>query len=276
MKISNLKRIISVVLLLSLCLPLAACGKKKDETVELNAYEKTIPAAVSPSSGVGRKDIKPDMQQQAPTGHTIVVDAGHGFMDGGCGEGVYEDGTLEKDINFAVASLLADRLKLLGYTVIMTHDGENLPAADTNNNRIFSATERVVYVNSLKDVDYLISIHVNSFDDSSVSGMHIYYQQSSVKVNDWGKTITEDIADAIHDEAGEPRPLVKDGTDPYTSFALTREVTIASTLLEIGFASNPSDAEKMVDDEWRETLANSIASGIDRFFKELDGVTDVK
>lgn len=258
-------------LALTVLLSLLSCSKKVEEEIK-NAYEMTVPAEVSDTAGVGRANYVPPLTQQDDTGRVIVVDPGHGFVDGGCGEGVYPDGTLEKDINFAVASKLAERLGLLGYTVIVTHDGVNYPAADTNQNRIFSATERVSYINSLKKADFVLSVHVNSFDDDTVSGMNIYYQQSGVKLNTWSGDIAASIADKIGEAYDTPnKPNVKDGTDPNTSFALTRDVKFASSLIEIGFVSNATDAENMVDAEWQQTLANAIADGIDAFFRNDSG-----
>ena len=271
-------RTLCFVLSLLMCYTvLLSCShsSEDDEEAPKNAYEETMPASIGADSGLerekgGRKD---DIEQQEATGHTICVDPGHGFVDGGCGEGFYSDGTLEKDINLAIAEKLSARLALLGYKVIQTHDGKNIPAADTNMNNIFSATERVTYINGL-NIDYLISIHVNAFDsDTSVSGMNIYYQQSYAKVNTWGATVAKYISESIGEKVeGESAPNVKDGTDPNTSFALTRDINAASSLIEVGFVTNEDDAADMVDPDWQQDVANAIAAGIDKFFKEQDGV----
>ena len=47
----------------------------------------------------------------------IVVDAGHGGMDGG---GVGVDGILEKDLNLQIAKKLENLLTEKGYSVVMT------------------------------------------------------------------------------------------------------------------------------------------------------------
>ena len=271
------KRIICAVLALGLACPLLSSCKssnKNDDDKPKNAYEASMPASYTESSGIGRE--KPgrtdDIEQQEATGRTICVDPGHGFVDGGCGEGYYLDGTLEKDINLEIATRLTERLKLLGYNVIQTHDGENIPSGDTNGNKIFSATERVEYINTLK-IDYLISIHVNALDsDPEVNGMHIYYQQSYAKINTWGEKLAKSISESIGEKVeGQTAPIVKDGTDPNTSFALTRDIKAASALLEVGFVTNKTDAENMVDPDWQQDVANAIAAGIDDFFKALDG-----
>ena len=116
--------------------------------------------AAEPSVGIGRpeeKETEPAVVYEKKN-YTICVDPGHGFVDGGTGEGVFEDGILEKDVNFAVAGKLAEFLEIRGFDVIMTHDGKNIPKADTNGNKIFNAEERAAYANTL-DIDYFVSIH---------------------------------------------------------------------------------------------------------------------
>ena len=54
------------------------------------------------------------------------------------------------------------------------------------------------------------------------------------------------------------------------SLALTRETYAAASLIEIGFATNTSDAARMLDPQWQSLLAKSIADGIDDFFKGGD------
>ena len=269
------KRVLSLALAAVMCLfVLSSCNKAETQTEKKSPYEESVPASYSANSGVERESASKynptKIDQRDKTGYTVCVDPGHGFYDGGCGEGFYSDGTLEKDITMAIATKLTERLSLLGYTVIQTHDGVNEPAQDTNMNHIFSATERVIYANSL-DIDYLVSVHVNALDsDTSVKGMHIYYQQSSVKQNTWGAAACDSIAKSIVEEVpGAKKPIIKDGTDPNTSFALTRDVTAASSLIEVGFVTNEEDAENMIDPDWQQVVANAIADGIDNFFKGL-------
>ena len=50
---------------------------------------------------------------------TVVIDAGHGGMDGGA---VAPDGTAEKDINLNIAHKLALLMRVSGYNVVMTRN----------------------------------------------------------------------------------------------------------------------------------------------------------
>lgn len=263
---SIIKRLIITLLALAVatCV-LTGCASESDGGEEKQPG-KLVSTYGTPSIGVGRVS-KTDETVTPPedTGIVICIDPGHGFMDGGCGEGLLGD-MVEKDVNLAIAKLLEEDLKNLGYTTIMTHDGTNLPSWDSNNNNIFSAAERVVYVNTL-DVDYLVSIHVNSNSDTSISGLWICYEQNARKVNDWSAGIAESISAAMTENAVDVSKIML--KDEY-SLALTRETYTAASLIEIGFATNTSDAARMLDPTWQSALAQSIANGIDDFFKGGD------
>lgn len=243
----------------------AGCSSDAGENEDKEPPKTTVTYGI-PAVGVGRVS-KTDIPDSPPekTGIVICIDPGHGFVDGGCGEGIFE-GVLEKDINLAIAKLLEEDLINLGYTTIMTHDGTNIPQWDTNKNKIFSATERVVYVNTLK-IDYLVSVHVNSNEDTSISGLWICYEQNARKVNDWSEGIAQSISDSMTKRSLD---VSKTSLKNEYSLALTRETYAAASLIEIGFATNEGDRTRMLDPTWQSALAQSIAYGIDDYFKGGD------
>lgn len=55
------------------------------------------------------------------SGKVIVLDAGHGGMDGGA---VGKSGILEKDLNLAITLKLRDALRAMGYRVVLTRDSD--------------------------------------------------------------------------------------------------------------------------------------------------------
>ena len=87
---------------------------------------RDVPVSVDsaePSDGVGR--LMPD--PITPKSFTVCIDPGHGFLDGGCGDGYFENGILEKDITLSISKKLNEALGLLGFNIIMTHDGTTFP-----------------------------------------------------------------------------------------------------------------------------------------------------
>lgn len=260
-------RSLLAVLLAAVMLLGTSCGTDESgEEKKRGASQKTA----EPSIGIGRElETKKVNEPVEPKDYTICVDPGHGFVDGGTGEGVFEDGILEKDVNLAVAKLIVEELEALGFKTVMTHDGVNLPAADTDGNQVFNPSERVAYANSL-DIDYFVSIHVNSFDDTSVNGMQIYYEQNWRKVNEWSEPIADHIADCLADAFPDAKETTIWGNEEDKTLAVTRETNAASSLIEIGFCTNETDRNNMIDPEWQSVFASAVAEGINKFFTELD------
>jgi len=241
------------------CTAFVSCGKESGSADTPRKERERRPA--TPSVGVGR--IMPEIHK--PKAFTVMIDPGHGFEDGGTGEGILPDGILEKDINLAIASYLKDDLTEYGFQIIMTHDGKSFPktVADDNNNK-FRPEERVSYANS-QDIDYYISIHVNSHTDSSASGARVYYQQTWIKKDQNSEMITRYVANSI-DNAFIGDPDVVTHND--VSLAVTRETKAAATLVEIGFCTNPTDAANMIQPEWQEQIAQAMADGIYHYYSD--------
>jgi N-acetylmuramoyl-L-alanine amidase len=224
-----------------------------------------------PSIGIGRDksaETEPEIEYE-PKNYTICVDPGHGFVDGGTGEGVFENGILEKDVNLAVSKLIVHYLEKRGFNVIMTHDGVNIPKADVNNNKIFNAEERAAYANTLA-IDYFVSIHVNSIDDTSIYGAQIYWEQEWHKVNEWSQPIAESIAEAFDAAFPDYKKMRVWGEEDERTLAVTRETKAAASLIEIGFCTNETDRNNMVDPEWQAVFAEAVADGINNFFTARD------
>ncbi len=264
----KIRKIIALILVALLILSFVSCSVETGDESLADLSDDGYPPAI-PSEGIGREDE----EQNAPTpdnnGLVICVDPGHGFLDGGCGDGYLPDGILEKDVNLAIAKMLRDELLLRGFDVIMTHDGVSFPkSAIDDGNQKFNPNERVSYVNTL-DIDYFISIHVNSFvSDSSVDGMRIYFKETSRKTEKISEEVALSLSDAVYGEFPDAKePVVVDHTDD-ASFAVIRETVAPAALVEVGFATNASDAANMVNPEWQARVAEALAEGIENYFVE--------
>ena len=245
-----------------------SCGVEEDKKEENNPADQSTEAIVftpaTPGIGIGR--VMPVAEE--PNGHVICIDPGHGFMDGGTGDGILPDGLLEKDITMSIAQKLSEDLTMLGYTTILTHDGVN-PPPDAVYDSIFNAYERAAYANTLT-MDYFVSIHVNSSQNPAAEGSRIYYYDSSNKTKKIGGTVAEWMGKAIEKNLpDDPDPqLVDQSLDPYNAFILCNQVNYPSALVEVGFCTNTTDAARMVSDSWQEKFAQSLADGIDEYFTE--------
>lgn len=109
---------------------------------------------------------------------TIVVDAGHGGIDPGK---IGINNALEKDINLAIALKLERNLRENGINVVMTRKDDNGLYKETDSNKkVIDMKNRLAIIEEAKPV-LAVSIHQNSYPDSSVSGVQVFYYKDSAK-----------------------------------------------------------------------------------------------
>lgn len=112
----------------------------------------------------------------------IVLDPGHGGMDGGAEAFGYS----ERDFTYSLSELIQEKLEAEGYNVILTR-------GELSQNEVmeeYNDGGRAV-VSSEVYSKYLFSIHFNSNSVSSVNGLEIY---SPANINyDFAKALAENI-----------------------------------------------------------------------------------
>src|SRR5439155_1493845 len=105
-----------------------------------------------------------------PPPYTVFVDAGHGALDSGAGNG----DLLEKDVNVDVATRLAPLLGGSGYNVYLSRWGDYTLTpfpVNTYQNRRDEIQARVDVANSVH-ADILLSIHFNG-GPTSARGLEV-------------------------------------------------------------------------------------------------------
>ena len=100
-------------------------------------------------------------------GKTVVIDAGHGGIDGGV---TGSTGVKESDINLAVARSLKHFLKTKGYDVILTRSTtDGLYGMTAKNKKLKDMEARKRIINEAK-ADLVVSVHCNSYPRSAQTG----------------------------------------------------------------------------------------------------------
>ena len=103
---------------------------------------------------------------------TILVDAGHGGADPGM---IGVNGLEEKGINLQIAVKLKDSLEKQGFSVIMTREEDKgLYEEDSRNQKAQDMQCRIAMIKKYRPV-LCISVHQNSYQDSSVCGPQVFY-----------------------------------------------------------------------------------------------------
>lgn len=176
----------------------------------------------------------------------IVIDAGHGGDDPGSING----NVLEKDLNLQLALKLEDALKEEGYQIVMTRRDDSE----------LGLYERAELANTAK-ADLFISLHQNSFADSSVHGIEVFYNES--QKSEASKQLAQFIQTHLVTETG-----AKDrGIRSYDGLVVTRETEMPSCLIETAYISNDHELSLITTDDYQEQIIKGIIKGVNQFFE---------
>ncbi len=198
-----------------------------------------------------RKEEKTDAAS-ADEAKIIVIDAGHGGMDGGA---TGSDGTLEKQINLEIAKILRELLTASGYEVVMTRETDvMLSAEDGKGSAKMQDLKQRLSIASAHPDALTVSIHCNKFPMESCKGMQVYYSDNEI-----AKRAAEDIQNA----SVILQPYNKRATKKAdSSIYLLHRAVSPSVLVECGFLSNPEELEALKTEDYQKKTAMIIFKGI--------------
>ncbi len=200
----------------------------------------------------------------------IVIDAGHGFSDVGAMNEENLGSVTEAEINFEVALALCAILNERGYTAILSHNGETIPKTqyDDGDENKFGTYERAEISNT-SAADIFVSIHCDSFpDNADVYGTRLYYGVDTPNSTKLDETLAESLKSGIEGRFPNDKKVILKPMQSTSAYTVLYETKAPSVLVECGFITNKGDAEKLLDSEWRNNFATSLANGIDLYFKK--------
>ena len=183
----------------------------------------------------------------------IVIDAGHGGFDGGAigrFTNVHEAG-----LNIAVAKKLEKLCVSEGYAVVMTRADEH--AIGDNKDADMAHRHDII---EEANADMVISIHMNKYPDSSVSGPQVFYYDGSPE----GEMLANSIQQKLNAYLMPPRERVH---KPETYFIL-RASESPCVIVECGFISNEREERLLQTDDYQQQCANAIFEGIKYYLNE--------
>jgi N-acetylmuramoyl-L-alanine amidase len=187
---------------------------------------------------------------------SVVVDAGHGGFDPGK---VSPRGYEEKNINLAIASRLAKYLEQAGARVFMTRTDDKALASSKRGD-----LWRRADIANASGADLFVSIHQNSYPDSSVKGPQIFYYGKSEKSLLLGNCIQKQFVSFLK---AWPRRAVKENM----SYYVLKRTTVPAVLIECGFLSNPDEQYLLRNEKYQDKLAWAIYMGIADYMRDLRG-----
>ncbi|WP_044641919.1 N-acetylmuramoyl-L-alanine amidase CwlD [Risungbinella massiliensis] len=191
-------------------------------------------------------------------GKTILIDAGHGGKDAGASS---KDGLQEKEITLKIASYLQEQLEQAGAYVVMTRDEDeelsDPEAHKLGKRKAQDLARRVKMVSEVK-ADLVISIHLNSFPDTSVKGAQAFYNPLQEE--------NKKLAEAIQAEMSRNLPNAQKAAKGKNDVYLLKESPVPTSLVEVGFLSNPEEATLLASDGYQKKLSTALYYGILEYY----------
>ncbi len=224
---------------------------------------------------------------------TIVIDPGHGGIDGGA-EGV--NGAVEKSVTLAFATELKKKLEQTGpYNVFLTREKDE-----------FLRLDERVRIARQHEADLFISIHADTIRLKGIRGATVYTvsdkasdaeaaalavrenlsdQLAGIEIEEENHEVADILVDLIRREThtfsmrfarslvGELSTAVELINNPHRSagFKVLRAPDVPSVLVELGYLSNAKDEAQLLDPDWRGKAAERISAAVELFATERTG-----
>ena len=184
-------------------------------------------------------------------GVRYILDAGHGLPDGGA---VGVDGAAGREMNLALIKKLSALLEQSSIAHILTRSDESSIYTEGNTihaKKVSDIKQRITIANDNAEIP-IISIHMNSFPDSTVHGIQVFYNEGNVQA--------KQIADALQAEFNtviQPNNIKAVKTISKNVY-LFSNISNPSILIECGFVSNREELNKLKTEEYQAEIANVI------------------
>lgn len=182
----------------------------------------------------------------------IVLDAGHGGIDGGV-SGV-NTSVKESDLNLAVVKKLEKYLTDAGMTVVLTRNSAaGLYGAATGNLKKRDMKKRKEIIEK-ENPAIVVSVHMNNYALQDRRGAQVFYKDGDEN----GKL----LADSIQRSFNAMDSCVREYSALTGDYFMLNCSEVPSVIAECGFLSNPQDEALLITEEYQSEIAYAIFKGI--------------
>ena len=224
-------------------------------------YTKKASSAASSSPASSYKKQSYNVSSDAKSvlkGKIICIDPGHGGTDVGAIGHIGGKDVYGKNITLSIALPLRDMLTSAGAKVVMTRDTDKDvygPWADAD-----PELQARCDIANEAHADAFVSIHIDSFSNSSVDGTTAYYNAKSSK----DLLLAQMMHQATMNSLSIPDRGVKSN-----DFYVNVYTTMPSVLMEMGFITNDHRV-KMLTSSWGPRgIAQSLFNGLVNYFAAI-------
>lgn len=189
---------------------------------------------------------------------TIVLDAGHGGMDGGV-EGT-QTGIKESELNLKIVKKLEKFLTSVGFNVVLTRKDEN------GLYNVFGRNYKLEDMEKRKDIilksnaNLVLSIHLNSFSNASLSGAQAYYDIASESSKLLADTIQKELVSQLNSSRTQSN---------FGDYYILKCTQNPSVMVECGFLTNKEEEALLLTEDYQQKIAYAIFCGVLKYFYEL-------
>ena len=177
------------------------------------------------------------VRDNARTFKTVIIDAGHGAFDSGART---RKGVLEKNLALDVALKVAPKLQAAGFRTILTRRSD-----------VFVHLEDRAKISNRYPDAVFVSIHFNDAGRKPVMGIESYY------ISPESKQMAERMVHTLAKEVNMP-----DRGARVARFRVLRSNQNPAVLMECGYLTSAKEASLIVQDGYRERIAQGIARGL--------------
>ncbi|CAB4333466.1 unannotated protein [freshwater metagenome] len=195
-----------------------------------------------------RERVKHSVRSPALANKVVVIDPSWGGEF--AGESFH--GVNESEVVFDLAQRLEGRLLALGVNVVLTRSAKNSPLEK----------ERIEIANSV-NADLLIALKVDSYKNENANGVATYYYGRDDK--GVHSVVGERFANLIQREICARTDLLNCRTHA-KSWDLLRLTVAPAVRIDLGYLSNPQDAKRLADPQFRDQLAEAMIVAIQRLY----------
>lgn len=183
----------------------------------------------------------------------VVLDAGHGGMDGGASVGDIR----EADLTLSIVKKTKEIFEKNGLKVILTRENEDDLSTDEFVKRE-DMLKRVSIINS-SNASLALSIHLNKFSVERYRGAQVFFSKTN-EINSYLSEVMQ--RSLINHLKNTDRKIVK-----RDNIFLLNKVVIPCCIVECGFMSNQEEFALLQTEEYQYKLAYALLYGVEDFLR---------
>ena len=215
----------------------------------LRAFEDLRRSVSGGSSTVLRERERVRRSGHSLSGRTVVLDPGHGGPDN---PGAVAHGLVEADVVMDLARRIEGRLTAIGVSVVYTRTEHTCPSEE----------DRAAVANTA-GADVVLSLHCDSHDAAGASGVATFFFGRD-RTTSWS-AVGEHLADLVLREI-VARTGLANCRSHGRSWTLLQQTTMPAVRIEAGYLSHPSDAARLADPGFRDTLSEAVLVSLQRMY----------